>query len=133
MKHKATKDTEEESNVLSKEIIGAAIEVHRSLGPGLLESIYEECLAHELALRHLTFRRQVALPLIYKGIRLDAGYRLDLLVESRIVVEVKAVEHVLPVHEMQVLTYLRLTRVWLGLLLNFHVGALREGIRRIVN
>lgn len=133
MKHRDTRDTEEEFKSLSESIIGAAIEVHRSLGPGLLESIYEECLSHELKLRRLSFRRQVALPLIYKGIRLDAGYRLDLWIENKVVVEVKAVEHILPVHEVQLLTYLRLTGMWLGLLLNFHVAALHRGVRRIVN
>jgi GxxExxY protein len=133
LKHKDTKDTEEEANRVSHLIIGAAIEVHRALGPGLLESSYEECLAHELSLRGVAFRRQVALPLAYKGIRLDAGYRIDLLVEEKVVVELKVVEHILPVHEAQLLTYLRLTRIWLGLLLNFHSVILQRGIRRIVN
>lgn len=133
VKHKDTKDTEEETNRLSHGIIGAAIEVHRVLGPGLLESSYEECLAHELKLRRIPFKRQVALPLIYKGVRLDEGYRIDLLVDHRVVVELKAVEHILPVHEVQLLTYLRLTGTWLGLLLNFHSPILLRGIRRIVN
>ena len=132
MNHKDTKGTKEEADKLSNEIIGAALEVHRSIGPGLLESIYEECLAHELTLRHLAFRRQVALPLVYKGIRLDAGYRLDLLVEGLVVVEVKAVEQLLPVHEAQLLTYQRVANLWLGLLFNFHVAVLRHGIRRLV-
>ena len=133
MKHKDTKDTEEESNRVSHQIIGGAIEVHRQLGPGLLESSYEECLAHELGLRRIPFKRQLQLPLVYKGIRLDAGYRIDLQVADRVVVEVKAVEHILPVHEVQLLTYLRLTGMWLGLLLNFHSVVLQRGIRRIVN
>lgn len=133
MKHRDTRGTEEEHNRISEQIIGGAIEVHRTLGPGLYESVYEECLAHELTGRGLRFRRQVALPLIYKGIRLDGGYRLDLLVENKVVVEVKAVEHLLPVHEVQILTYLRLTGAWLGLLINFHVATLHRGVRRVVN
>ena len=133
MRHKDTKGTKEEANNLSNVIIGAALEVHRSLGPGLLESTYEECLAHELKLRNLSFKRQVGIPLTYKGLRLDAGYRLDLLVEGLVVVEIKAVEHLLPVHEAQLLTYLRATNTWLGLLLNFQVAMLRHGIRRMVS
>jgi len=132
-KHKDTRDTKAEMDALSHEIIGAAIEVHRAIGPGLLESIYEDCLAHELALRGIAFKRQVDVPLIYKGIRLECGYRLDMLVEDSVILELKAVEHILPVHEVQLLTYLRLTRKWLGLLLNFHVTVLQRGIRRIVN
>ena len=133
MKHKDTRDTKAESDELSYEIIGAAIEVHRALGPGMLESIYEESLAHELSLRGISFRRQVSLPLIYKGVRLESGYRLDMIVKDLVVLELKAIEHVLPVHEVQLLTYLRLTGKWLGLLLNFHVTVLQRGIRRIVN
>ena len=122
----------ERVNALTGEIIGAAIEVHRALGPGLLESAYEECLCHELALRGIVFRRQVPLPLAYKGIQLDCGYRLDLLVEDTVVVEVKAVQEVLPLHEAQLLTYLRLGGWKVGLLLNFNVPVLRRGIRRLV-
>ncbi|HHS98495.1 MAG TPA: GxxExxY protein [Chloroflexi bacterium] len=122
----------ERVNALTGEIIGAAIEVHRALGPGLLESAYEECLCHELALRGIVFRRQVPLPLAYKGIQLDCGYRLDLLVEDTVVVEVKAVQEVLPLHEAQLLTYLRLGGWQVGLLLNFNVPVLRRGIRRLV-
>jgi GxxExxY protein len=132
MNHKGTKDTKEEANRLSSLIIGAALEVHRSVGPGLLESVYEECLAHELSLRHLTFKRQLGVPLHYKGIRLDVGYRLDLLVEGVVIVEIKAVEQLLKIHEAQLLTYLRATSLWLGLLLNFHVPKLQQGIRRLV-
>jgi len=132
MHHKDTKGTKEEADRLSNVIIGAALEVHRSVGPGLLESTYEECLAHELTLRRIAFRRQVPLPLVYKGVRLDAGYRLDLLVEDLVVVELKAVDHLLPVHEAQLLTYLRIAQVWLGLLFNFHAAVLRHGIRRMV-
>jgi len=133
MKHKDTKDTKAEADELSHEIIGAAIEVHRALGPGLLESVYEECLAHELTLRRIPFRRQVVLPLIYKRVRLESCYRLDMVVKDLVVLELKAVEHILPVHEVQLLTYLRLAGKWLGLVLNFHVTVLQRGIRRIVN
>ena len=114
-------------------IIGACIEVHRHLGPGLLESAYEHCLAHELALGGFRIQRQVPIPLHYKGLALDCGYRLDLVVDSRLIVEVKAVERLLPVHEAQVITYLRLIRLPLGLLVNFHVPVLKEGLRRLVN
>jgi len=107
--------------------------VHRAVGPGFLELIYEDCLAHELALRGIRFKRQVHVPLVYKGVSLECGYRLDMLVEEKVVLELKAVEHILPVHEVQLLTYLRLTGKWLGLLLNFHVTVLQRGIRRVVN
>ena len=119
-------------NEITRAIIGAAIEVHKLLGPGLLESSYEECLCHELALRQIPFERQKPLPLEYKGIRLDCGYRLDLLVAGLVVVEVKAVEEILPVHEMQLVTYLRLGGWKVGLLINFNVPVLRQGIRRRV-
>ncbi len=122
----------ERVNTLTGEIIGAAIEVHRALGPGLLESAYEECLCHELTLRGVAFQRQVPLPLAYKGTQLDCGYRLDLLVEDTVVVEVKAVQEVLPLHEAQLLTYLRLGGWKVGLLLNFNVPVLRRGIRRLI-
>lgn len=117
-------------NRLTEQVIGAAIEVHRLLGPGLLESAYEECLAHELSLRKLAFERQKPLPVQYKGVRLDCGYRLDLVVEDRLVLELKAVEHLLPIHHAQVLTYLRLSGIKYGLLMNFHVPVLIEGLRR---
>jgi GxxExxY protein len=133
MQHKGTRDTKAEINDLSREIIGAAIEVHRVLGPGLLESIYEECLAHELSLRGIPFSRQVALPLVYKGVRLESGYRLDMVVKDAIVVELKAIELVLPVHKAKLLSHLRLTQKWLGLLLNFHVPVLQQGFFRVVN
>jgi GxxExxY protein len=119
-------------NEITRAIIGAAIEVHKLLGPGLLESSYEECLCHELALRQIPFERQQPLPLEYKGIHLDCGYRLDLLVAGLVVVEVKAVEEILPVHEMQLVTYLRLGGWKVGLLINFNVPVLRQGIRRRV-
>jgi GxxExxY protein len=114
-------------------VIGAAIEVHRALGPGLLESAYEECFCHELHLRGLPFERQVSLPVRYKGVNLDCGYRLDVVVDDRLVLELKCLEHILPVHEAQLLTYLKLSGKRVGLLLNFHVATLvRGGIVRKV-
>jgi len=118
---------------LTHEIIGAAIEVHRMLGPGLLESAYEECLARELGLRRLPFERQKALPLVYKDIKLECGYRIDLLVDRRVVVELKAVEALAPIHDAIVLTYLRLSGCKIGLLINFHSAVLKDGIRRLVS
>jgi GxxExxY protein len=118
---------------LTHEIIGAAIDVHRTLGPGLLESAYEECLARELTLRAIPFERQKALPLIYNDVKLDCGYRIDLLVGSRVVVELKAVEALAPVHDAVVLTYLRLSDCRIGLLINFHTAVLKDGIRRLVD
>lgn len=117
---------------LTEKIIGAAIEVHRGLGPGLLESAYEECLAHEMGLRGLTFERQMPLPVAYKGVNLDCGYRLDFLVEKSVVLELKATESITPIHEAQVLTYLKLGGWTVGLLINFNVPALKQGIKRIV-
>ncbi|MEK7865104.1 MAG: GxxExxY protein [Planctomycetota bacterium] len=117
---------------LTEKIIGAAIEVHRHLGPGLLESAYETCLCHELNLRELKFHRQQAVPLEYKGIQLECGYRIDVVVEEKVVVELKCVDAVLPIHLAQLLTYLRLTRCRVGLLLNFQVEAMRTGIHRRV-
>lgn len=119
-------------NEVSRTIIGAAIDVHRTLGPGLLESAYEPCLAHELRLRHVPFERQKPLPVDYKGVRLDCGYRLDFLVAGIVVVEVKAIEALLPIHQAQLLSYLKLGGWKLGLLINFHVPLLREGIKRVV-
>jgi GxxExxY protein len=122
-----------DENSLSKEIIGAAIEVHKAPGPGLLESIYEECLGKELSLRQIAFQRQVPVLVQYKGLSLECGYRIDLVVESLVVVELKAVETILPIHKAQLLTYLRLTDKKLGLILNFNVELMREGIHRVVN
>ena len=113
-------------------IIGAAIEVHRNLGPGLLESAYEECLCHELHLLGIDFKRQVALPLLYKGLKLDCGYKLDLIVRDEVILELKAIEKLLPIHEAQLLTYLRLTGKRVGLLINFNVPLLTQGIIRRV-
>ena len=117
---------------LTERIIGAAIEVHRTLGPGLLESVYEECLCHELGLRDLKFERQVALPLQYKGISVSVGYRADIIVEGAILLELKAVERLLPVHEAQLLTYLRLSGMRVGMLLNFNTSVMKHGIVRRV-
>ena len=119
-------------NVLTREIIGAAIEVHRHLGPGLLESAYLKCLTQELSLKRVTFKRELPLPLTYKGIRLDCSYRLDLLVGDAVVVEIKSVEALTSIHEAQLLTYLKLGGWNVGLLINFNVEVLRMGIRRRV-
>ena len=122
-----------ENNCLSGEIIGAAIEVHRLLGPGLLESAYELALERELVLRSMSVERQKAVPLEYKGIALGDGFRLDLLVNDQLVVEIKSVESLLPIHEAQLLTYLRLADKRLGLLINFNEKVIKEGVKRIVN
>ena len=119
-------------NVLTREIIGAAIEVHRHLGPGLLESAYRNCLMRELLLRGIPFKHECPLPLEYKGIRLDSGYRMDLLVADSVVVEVKSVEALAPIHDAQLLTYLKLGGWKVGLLINFNVELLKNGIRRKV-
>ena len=115
---------------LTDAIIAAAIEVHRNTGAGLLESTYEQCLCRELSLRKITFKLQVELPVVYKGMKLDCGYRIDLLVEDQIVVELKAVEKVLPIHEAQLLPYLKLSGKRVGLLINFNVSVLKDGIIR---
>ena len=120
-------------NKLSSEVIGAAIEVHKTLGPGLLESTYEGCLCHELNLQGLKFERQKALPVVYKGMKLDCGYRLDVVVENIIILELKSCEKIEPIHRAQLLTYLKLSGLNLGLLLNFNVPIMRDGIVRIVN
>ena len=120
-------------NQIGEIILGAAIRVHSVVGPGLLESAYEICLTHELEKRRLNVRRQVALPVRYDDLTIDAGYRIDLLIENSIVVELKALEIVLPVHRAQLLSYLRLGGFKLGYLLNFHVAHMRDGITRIVN
>ena len=117
---------------LTEQIIGAAIDVHRELGPGLLESAYEQCLCHELFLRGLRFQTQVAVPVVYKGIRLDCGYRLDVLVEDAVVLELKCVDHLLPVNTAQLLTYLKLSGRRVGLVINFNVDVLKRGLVRKV-
>lgn len=122
-----------DEDLISGKVIQAAIEVHRGLGPGLLDSAYEECLCHELSLQSLKFLRQVPLPVNYKGVSLDCGYRLDLVAEERVIIELKSVRKLEPIHDAQVLTYLKMTGLKLGLLLNFNVSLMRDGIRRIVN
>ncbi len=120
-------------NKLTGEIIGAAIEVHKILGPGLLESAYEECLCHEFKLRSFPFERQKELPIEYKGVKLDCGYRLDVVVWDKIILELKSCNELQPIHEAQLLTYLKLTNIKVGLLINFNVSVLKEGIKRLVN
>jgi GxxExxY protein len=115
----------------SAEVIGACIEVHRHLGPGLLESAYERCVCRELSLRGVRFDRQREVPLVYKGLEIDPPYRLDIVVNDRLIVELKAVSQLLPIHEAQVLTYLRLTGLPVAILVNFNVATLRQGVRRI--
>ena len=117
---------------LSENVIRAAIEVHRALGPGLLESVYEECFAHELELSKIPFERQVPLPIRYKAVHLDCGYRLDFVIDGKLIIELKAVEKTLPVHKAQLLTYMRLSGHKVGLLLNFNTPVLKDGITRLV-
>jgi len=126
--------TERENlNRITESIIGAAIEVHRALGPGLLESAYEACLAFEPAQRGLQVEQQKPLPVLYREVKLDCGYRLDLLVEEAVIVEVKAVDRLMPIHQAQLLSYLKLSGCKVGLLINFNVKVLKDGIRRVVN
>jgi GxxExxY protein len=122
----------QDNDLLTEKIIGFAIEVHRHLGPGLLESAYEECLCHELKQNGVPFRRQTALPVVYKTIRLDCGYRMDIVVEDRVIIELKTVERLMPVHEAQMLTYMKLSGIRTGLLLNFNSAVLKDGIRRLM-
>jgi GxxExxY protein len=122
-----------ELNEVTERIIGCAIKVHTALGPGLLESTYEVCLAHELSKSGFTVRTQVALPVIYDGIKLDAGYRIDLLVQEMVIVELKAVESIHPIHEAQMISYLKLSGKKVGLLINFNVKLLKTGIKRLMN
>jgi GxxExxY protein len=121
-----------ERDPLSERVIGLGIAVHRALGPGLLESAYEECLCLELALAGLGVARQVPLPIVYRSIRLDCGYRLDVVVEDKLILEIKSVERLLPIHDAQVLTYLRLSGRKTALLMNFNSVTLRDGLRRFV-
>jgi GxxExxY protein len=130
--HKGTKDTKVLADRVSYDIVGAAIEVHKHLGPGLLESAYESCLCGELERRGIPYKRQVPLPVEYYGMTVDCGYRLDLIVDGLVVLEIKSVSKVVPIHKAQVLTYLKLLRMSLGLILNFNVEVLRLGIYRIV-
>ncbi|MGC9965723.1 MAG: GxxExxY protein [Syntrophobacteraceae bacterium] len=121
-----------EFDELSNRVIGCAIEVHRALGPGLLESTYEQCLVHEFMLNGIAFRQQWPLPVQYKEVRLDCGYRVDVLVEDALILELKCVERIERIHEAQLLTYMKLARIDAGLLINFNVRMLRDGIRRFV-
>ena len=120
-------------NQLTEIIIGAAIEVHRATGPGSMESVYEQCLCYELSQRGLRFQRQVELPVKYNGIKLDCGFRMDMLVEDAIVLELKTVDELLPIHSAQLLTYLKLSGKKLGLLINFNEAVLKRGLRRLAN
>lgn len=122
----------EELNKISGQIVDASLEVHKTLGPGLLESVYEACLAHELAQRGLRVERQAPIPVVYKGVRLDVGFRIDIFVERCLVVELKAVDEVLPIHEAQVLAYLKLTKNRIGLILNFNVVLMKNGTQRVI-
>jgi len=117
---------------LSNKVLGCAVEVHRELGPGLLESTYEQCMAYELSRANIPFRVQVGLPVQYKQTQLDCGYRIDLLVNDQLIVELKCVEHLLKIHEAQILTYMRLAKVKVGLLINFNVPLLKTGIKRFL-
>lgn len=125
--HRGTESTERDP--LTGAVIGAAIEVHRELGPGLLESAYEECLCRELSLRRIQFKKQVPQPVVYKDVHLDCGYRMDIVVENKVVVEVKSVDAIHPIHEAQLLTYLKLSGIHIGLLLNFNTALLKDGIK----
>ena len=116
---------------LTEKVIGCAIEVHRTLGPGLLESTYQQCLAHELGVQEIPFSSEVDLPIDYKGIKLNCGYRLDLMVDGRLIVELKAVDEVSGLHQAQLMTYMKLAKVSLGLLINFNVSRLVDGVRRM--
>lgn len=122
----------EEEDPLSNQIIGAAIEVHKALGPGLLESAYEKCLAHEFALRGIAFERQKTMPVVYKGCKLECGFRADFIVGGCVLVELKSVSDLMPIHSAQVITYLRLTGCKLGLLINFNETRLKDGLKRII-
>ncbi len=117
---------------LTERVIGLAIEVHRLTGPGMLESVYEGCLCHELAQAGIGFERQVRIPVVYKGVRFEEGFRADILVDGQLVVEIKAVADIVPVHEAQIISYLRMSGLRLGLLFNFHARLLKDGLRRFV-
>jgi GxxExxY protein len=119
-------------SLLVREVIGLAIDLHRAIGPGLLESVYEQCFTYELAARSIEFRRQVPVPVVYKGVRLDCGYRVDLVIGGEVLVEIKSVEQTLPIHAAQVLTYLKLLKLRQGLLINVSVRRLTEGLRNFL-
>jgi len=122
-----------EHDLIARQIVDSAFAVHSTLGPGLLESVYEQCLAYELETRELMAQRQVALPVFYRTLRIDAGFRMDMVVGGLVVVEIKAIERVLPIHEAQLLTYLKLSGHKIGLLINFNVPLIKQGIRRLIN
>lgn len=120
------------NSLLTEKVTGAAIEVHRHMGPSLLESAYEECLCHELSMQGLEFQRQKCVPVVYKNKQLDCGFRIDLFIQDELILEIKALEKLLPIHEAQVLTYMKLTDVKIGLLINFNVRLLKMGIKRLI-
>lgn len=136
MNHKGTKaqreEISDELNELSRQVVDAVFQVHQNLGPGLLESVYEACLCHELGKRDIAFQRQVTLPVVYDGIEIEAGLRLDLWIDKKLIVELKAVEALNEIHQAQLMTYMKLTGTRLGLLVNFNVPAIRQGIKRII-
>ena len=125
--------TKEELNLITEKIIGAAIEVHKYLGPGLFEQAYEKCLCQEFELRGINFEKQKYMPVSYKGQTIDCSYRIDLIVESKVIVELKSVNSILPIHKLQILNYLKLSNMLLGLIINFNVPKLKEGIKRVIN
>lgn len=126
------KNTKMKFEKLSNQVIGCALEVHRNLGPGLLESTYEQCLAHELKTADIPFKLQHPLPVAYKNIRLNCGYRIDILVDDRMILELKSVDALLPIHQAQLLTYMKLAQISIGLLINFNVKLLKDGIKRLI-
>jgi GxxExxY protein len=136
MNHKGTKAQREEIsaelNELSRQVVDAAFQVHKALGPGLLESVYEACLCHELKKRNISFQRQVVLPVVYDGVEIEEGLRLDLWIDKELIVELKAVEVLNEVHQAQLMTYMKLTGTRLGLLVNFNVPVIKQGIKRII-
>jgi len=136
MNHKDTETQreaiDESLNELSRQVVDAAFQVHKNLGPGLLESVYETCLCHELNKRGVSFQRQTSLPIIYDGLEIEAGLRIDLWIENKLIVELKAVEQLHEVHQAQLMTYMKLTDTRLGLLMNFNVPVIKQGIKRIV-
>jgi GxxExxY protein len=130
--HRGHRERRADINRLTEKVIGCAIEVHRALGPGLLESTYEQCLAQELKLSGIIFEMQVSLPVEYKGVKLDCGYRIDFLIDERLILELKSTEKVTDIHKAQLLTYMKLARIKIGLLINFNVKLLKDGIQRFV-
>jgi GxxExxY protein len=127
-----TRRLDGDTEAIAEEVVDSVFKMHSALGPGLLESVYEICLAHEFARRGLSFERQVSLPVVYEGMRLDAGLRLDMVVEGKVILELKSVESLLPVHRAQMITYLKLSGHKLGFLVNFNVALIKDGIRRII-